>query len=239
MKAYANRNHRCFKIAIIGTETEANKLIIRDPGVDRLLQEVPVHPITEIEGRSILFDGMSRLGISVPEELGVRVIKSGVGSPFVLQYLALEMAEVARKTGSHELTPDMYTEALKTYAKAKAQRMIHQYRLAIETTGQKRYRKQILHAMAHAEDDYVTMDQLIRSVSKQMGEEVPSTALSGPLRELKTDKYGSVLTDIEGVSSSARAYNYSAFTDPAMKSVIRMIMELARPGEEIPQELQQ
>jgi len=239
LKAYANRNHKNFRLAVIGTETDASRLVIRDPGVDRLLQEVPVHPITEAEGRSILFDGMARLGITVPEELGVKVIKSGVGSPFVLQYLSLEMAESALSVGASELTEEMHSNALRTYARAKAQRMIHQYRTAIETTGEKRYRKRVLHAMARAEDDYVTMDQLTASISSELKENVPSTSLSGPLRELKTDKYGKLLTDVDGPSGTARAYNYSAFSDPAMKSIIRMIEELARPGEEVPRDLQQ
>jgi hypothetical protein len=239
LKAYANRNHEKFRIAVIGTETDASRLVIRDPGVDRLLQEVQVHPITEKEGRNILFDGMERLGIAVPEYLGVKVIKSGVGSPFVLQYLSLEMAEVARRDGATELSREMHSKALRAYSNAKAQRMIHQYRTAIETTGPKRYRKCVLHAMARAEDDYVTMEQLAKSVSGMLGDGVQSTALSGPLRELKTDKYGKILTDVEGPSGTARAYNYSAFSDPAMKSVIRMIEELAKPGEDIPVELQQ
>jgi hypothetical protein len=238
LKAFANRNHRTFRIAVIGTETDASRLIVRDPGIDRLLQEIPVHPISEDEGRSILFDGMQRLDITVPEELGVQIIRSGVGSPFVLQYLSLEMAEEVRRNRMREVTPEIHSNALRVYANAKAQRMIHQYRTAIETVGSKRYRKRVLQAMARAEDDYVTMDQLVRAVSQDLGIVVPSTALSGPLRELKSQKYGKILTDVEGHSGTARAYNYSAFADPAMKSIIRMIIALAKPGEEIPKELQ-
>jgi len=239
LKAFANRNHRQFRIAVIGTETDASRLIIRDPGIDRLLQEVPVHPISHSEARSILFDGMARLRIRVPEDLGMKIIRSGVGSPFILQYLCLEMAETAKQTRADALTQEMHAAALRAYAKAKAQRMIHQYRTAIETTGTKKYRKRILHAMARAEDDYVTMDQLVHGISRDMAEDVPSTALSGPLRELKTAKFGPILTDVEGPSGTARAYNYSAFADPAMKSIIRMIEALARPGEEIPADFQQ
>jgi hypothetical protein len=149
------------------------------------------------------------------------------------------MAEHAHRLNLSTLTEDMHTEALKSYANAKAQRIIHQYRLAIETTGEKRYRKRLLHAMAHVEDDYVTMEQLVETVSKEMGEAVPSTALSGPLRDLKTEKFGNVLTDIESHGAGARAFNYSTFADPAMKSIVRMIEELSKPGEDIPRELQQ
>ena len=229
LKAYANRNHKKFKIGIIGTETDASKIVIRDPGVDRLLQEVHVLPITESESRRIVFEGMKRLDIKVPEEIGIRIIRASVGSPFVAQYICLEMAEKCRERGLDTLTSELLNEALRTYASSKAQRMIHQYRLAIETTGEKRYRQKILHAMALCDDDYVTMEQLVALVSKQMGEVVPSTALSGPLRQLKNEEYGLILTDVSGPSAGSRAFNYSAFTDPAMKSIIRMIEEFGTP----------
>lgn len=238
LKAFANRNPKHFKIAIIGTETDANRLVIRDPGIDRLIQEVHVQSITEQESHHIVYNGMARLRINVPEDVGRRVITASVGSPFIVQYLCLEMAERCFNRGLTSLDMGLLTESIQEYARSKAQRIISQYRLAIETTGERRYRKQILHAMAHIEDDYVTMEQLVTAVSKQLGEEIQSSALSGPLRQLKQDEWCKVLADVLGPSGASRAYNYSAFSDPAMKSVIRMIEELATPEQEIPLELQ-
>lgn len=228
LKAYANRNPKLFKIGLVGTEIDASKLIIRDPGIDRLLQEIQVKPILPAEAESIIYPGMEKLGITVPKEVGDRVVKASVGSPFIVQYLCLEMAEEAKRGNISELSTGLYGNALRTYAERKAQRAIRQYRRAIETVGSKRYRKQILHAMAKCDDDYVTMDQIANLVSSQLGEETPSTALSGPLRVLKSEQYDQILTDIEGSKEGERIYNYSAFSDPAMKSIIRMVLELEK-----------
>jgi hypothetical protein len=77
--------------------------------------------------------------------------------------------------------------------------------------------------MANSEDEYVTMEYLVEQVSNALGENVPSTALSGPLRQLKTDKNGKILRDVENPAGGGRLANYSGFTDPAMKSIIRMV----------------
>lgn len=237
LKAYANSSPSNFAIAILGTEKDAGKLVTRDPGIDRLIQEVELKSLDPNESEFILSDGMSRLGITYPPEDGQKIIRCAVGSPFVLQYLCLEVAEKCRADDKSAFDSKDVRHALREYATAKAQRSISSYKLAIETTGPKRYRKQILHAMAALDDDYVTMEQLVENVSAQLGEEAPRTVLSGPLRDLKTTLYGSILTDIEGIDPEKRAFNYSAFSDPAIKSVIRLISEVRCLGDLTPEEL--
>jgi len=136
------------------------------------------------------------------------------------------MSEKALEESSTDIKKEYFDYALGLYARRKAQRSIRKYKGAIETFGPKRYRKQILHAMAKSKDEYVTMDFLVKQVSKQLGEDVPNTALSGPLRDLKSTKYGEILRDVENISGSSRVYNYSAFSDPGMKSIIRMIQQI-------------
>ena len=77
--------------------------------------------------------------------------------------------------------------------------------------------------MANSEDEYVTMEYLVDRISEVLGEQVPATALSGPLRALKTEKYGVILRDVENPAGGGRLANYSGFTDPAMKAIIRMV----------------
>jgi hypothetical protein len=226
LKAYANRNPKTFLVGLVGTEDDASRLVMRDPGIDRLLQEVGVPPLSDDEARSIIVPGMEKLGVSVQEDVVARTVRSGVGSPFIVQYLCLEMAESALTCEAPALTEDLFTAALKSYARSKAQRSLKLYHRAIETTGPKRYRKQILHAMAKSDNEYVTMEELAKGVSAQLGEEVPSTTLSGPLRDLKSDTFGEVLADVPGFRPETRAFNYSTFSDPAMKAVVRLVGEL-------------
>ena len=231
LKSYANRNSDNFRIALIGTEIDASKLIIRDPGIDRLLQEISVNPISYEEAESIVYPGFEKLGYDIPKLVADKVIKASVGSPFIVQYLCLEMAEIAESEGKTDLAELHYKMALERYTNSKAQRSLRQYWKAVETVGAKKYRKQILHAMAKCKDDYVTMEQIVYHVSQQLGESVPSTALSGPLRALKSETYDYILTDVERSKEGERIYNYSAFKDPAMKSTIRMVIELADEEE--------
>ena len=225
LKAYANRNTKEFRVGLIGTEDDAGRLVVRDPGIDRLLQEVPVPTISDQEARQIIVPGMEKLSIPMPEEVIARTVRAGVGSPFIVQYLCLEMAEHAAERGD-ELAGDDLDRALKAYGSSKAQRLLKQYHRAIETTGPKRYRKQILHAMARIPHEYVTMEELATAVSGQLNEVVPSTTLSGPLRDLKSESYGTVLADVPGFRPETRAFNYSTFADPAMKAVVRLVVEM-------------
>lgn len=111
---------------------------------------------------------------------------------------------------------------MREYVTKRAARLNSSYLKAIETTGEKRYRKQILHAMALVDDDYVTMRQLVEKVSLQLKEDAAGTALSGPLRALKSAEFGGVLKDVERRQEGERVFNYSTFTDPSMKAFIRM-----------------
>ena len=223
LKSFANRNCKQFRIALIGTENEASRLVISDPGTDRVLEEISLTTLSESEALEIVTTGFGRLNMLVNDDV-INALKTySVGSPFVLQFLCLEVAEACQTRSENSPTIDDVKTALATYARRKAQRLIREYRATIETVGQKRYRKQVLTAMANSDDEYVTMEYLVEQVSGALGETVPSTALSGPLRQLKTERYGKILRDVENPAGGGRLANYSGFTDPAMKSIIRMV----------------
>lgn len=223
LKPYGNKNCKRFRIALLGTENEASRLVISDPGTDRLLEEVPLPPLSTSEAQEIISTGFPRLEIEISDTVRDDLVKYSVGSPFVLQFLCLEVAEASNREGNRAITNRDVEAALRTYGRRKAQRLIREYRAAIETTGEKRYRKQILVAMANSDDEYVTMEYLVEKISHALNENVPATALSGPLRALKTTKHGSILRDVDNPASGSRLANYSGFSDPAMKAIIRMV----------------
>jgi hypothetical protein len=194
-----------------------------DPGTDRLLEEISLPPLSTSEAQEVILTGFPRLGIEICDEVRDDLVQYSVGSPFVLQFLCLEVAEASYREASRAVTRDDVKNALKTYGRRKAQRLIREYRAAIETTGEKRYRRQILLAMANSEDEYVTMEYLVEKISSALNEDVPATALSGPLRRLKTKKYGAILRDVSNPAGGGRLANYSGFSDPAMKAIIRMV----------------
>ena len=222
IKTYGNANCHRFSIALLGTSSDASKLVRSDKGIDRLLQEVHLLSMTTDEANFIVEQGMRALALSISDNVRDRLVRIAVGSPSILQYLCLECAEVAVKRDGRTVDLDDVDRAVKKFVETKEARLNRSYISAIETTGENRYRKQILRAMAESDDEYVTMDQLTTAVSVFLGKTVPSTSLSGPLRELKTDRFGAVLTDVARPDSTDRMQNYTTFRDPSLKAFIRM-----------------
>lgn len=225
LKMYSNSQCKKFKIVILGSEHDPRKLVQSDPGIDRNLIEIDLGTITTDEAKNIIIPGFSKLQISISMDLINKICRSSAGAPFIVQFVCLEMANLAVVSGCNQVTEKMYDIAMKKYAEGKAKRQLGIYQRAIETTGQVRYRKQILHAMALIEDEYVTMESLRNKVSELVGQDIPSTALSGPLRALKSKDFGAILCDVDSLSGDGRAYNFTCFSDPAMKSTVRLVTE--------------
>lgn len=228
LKAYKNTNAEGLRLVLVGTASDPDRLVTRDPGIDRLIAEIPLGPMTEAEAKYVVDKGMADLAISVDEEVVTRIVRAAAGAPNTVQYLCLEVALQAFGEQLRHATIEHYYAALKKYTKSRLRRQHEKYHRAIEHTGEKRYRKQILHAMASVSDEYVTLDQIRVRVSRSIGEEVPSTTLSGPLRDLRQPKYGSILRDlkhedVDGEGGERRVYNLTTFADPAMKDFIRML----------------
>lgn len=228
IKAYGNANCSKFKLILLGTSSEASKLVQFDPGIDRLIQEVHLRAMDDAEARFVVNEGMKSLMIDCPIDLESRLVSLCVGSPNILQYLCLETAESAFIRNDRLIGINDINTALQEYVEVREARLYKSYMSAIETVGEKRYRKQILRAMAECEDEYVTMEDLRSKVKEYLNEEVPSTALSGPLRDLKENKFGPVLKDVDRPDKSGRIANFTVFVDPSLKAFIRLLVTRER-----------
>lgn len=222
LKSYGNASCRRFNIVLLGTSSDAGNLVSSDPGIDRLLQEVHLKAMTPNESEYVISRGMTDLAISTAIEVKNRLVRTCVGSPSILQYLALETAEIAFKRDPRTALLTDVEAALRTFVETKEARLNKSYVAAVESVGEIRYRKQILRAMAECEDEYVTMEMIRTKVSEFLGKEIPSTAISGPLRSLKEEQFGCVLSDVERPDGVARLTNYTTFRDPALKAFIRL-----------------
>jgi hypothetical protein len=230
IKSYGNANCHAFKLVLLGTAADASKLVSSDPGIDRLLQEVNLTSMQEPESTFVVTQGMQSLAIMIDAATTASLVKTSVGSPSILQYLSLEIAESAFERDPRAVKPDDLQIALKTFVETKEARLYRSYVAAVESVGEYRYRKQILRAMAECEDEYVTMEVIRTSVSTYLDREVQSSALSGPLRDLKDERYGAVLSDVDKPDKEGRLANYTAFRDPGLKAFIRLLLH--REAEE-------
>lgn len=222
LKSFGNASCKDFRIVLLGTSSDASRLVSSDPGIDRLLQEVHLKAMTSPEADYVVTKGMSDLAILIDDEIKARLVRTCVGSPSILQYLALETAEAAFSRDPRVAAPLDVEAALRAFVETKEARLNKSYVSAIESVGELRYRKQVLRAMAECEDEYVTMEMIRTRVSTFLGREIPSTALSGPLRNLKEVQFGAVLSDVERPDGTGRLANYTTFRDPALKAFIRL-----------------
>jgi hypothetical protein len=214
------------KIVLVGTTSDPELLVSRDPGIDRIVKEIQVKPLTRDEAEYIIRQGFKKLGIRIGGELVDKIVRTAAGAPNIVQALCLDMADSAKRNNQNFVMPNDFSTAINVYvSQAHNQRLFERYMRAIETTGPKRYRKRILHAMAKLERDLVPLEDIRSGVSAQLGEDVPSESLSGPLKDLKDDKYGKLLKDVERREGD-RVYNLSRFSDPTMKYFIRFLEEL-------------
>ena len=222
IKAYSNANCSNFKIVLLGTSSDASELVDLDEGIDRIVNEIRLPSMETSESNFLIATGMRRLNIEIPMDIKESLIKFAVGSPNILQYLCLEMAEAAFERDGRLIRYGDLEKAVKDYVETKENRLYRKYNSAIETTGPRKYRKLILRALSESEDEYVTMDYISSKVTSYIGTVVPGTSLSGPLRNLKSNEYGEILRDVNR-PIGGRVYNLTTFRDPSMKAFIRMI----------------
>jgi hypothetical protein len=222
IKSYGNANCKKFRIILLGTASDASKLVSSDPGIDRLIQEVHLTSMTEIESEYVVQEGMKSLGIDIDPKTVARLVKTCVGSPSILQYLCLEVAETTFERDPRRVLASDVQSAVDSFVETKMARLNKAYISAVESTGEIRYRKQILRAMAECDEEYVTMEMLKERVSIYLEKDVPSTSLSGPLRDLKGVRFGPVLSDVERPEGVDRLNNYTTFKDPALKAFVRL-----------------
>lgn len=217
------------RIVVLGTTLDASRLVERDEGIDRLITEIRVRPMTDEEAETVVRVGMASLGIEIADEQVERIVRTAAGAPALVQEICLDVAERAHGD-ERPVRDDDIDEAIRLFLLNSQARLTAKYMSAIETTGPRRYRKQILRAMAESSSDLVTMDELCKSVSGYLGEEVPSTTLSGPLRELKHVSHGKILMDVERPAGEGRVFNLTAFNDPRMKAFIRAMNAVEEQG---------
>jgi hypothetical protein len=215
------------QIVLVGTTTDAVSIVDRDPGIDRIVAELRVRPLNDSEARFIVRTGFRILRLSVDDNVVRDIVRIAAGAPTIIHSICLAMAERAFDHDISHVARSMYLDALTDYVQEERNvRLTERYMKAIETTGAKRYRKCIIRAIAELEADYATLEDIRIAVSHYLGESVPANALSGPLRDLKSPRYGELLADVQRSQNGPRVYNLSRFADPTMKYFVRFLVEL-------------
>lgn len=186
-----------FTLVRVGISTDAGRLVSLDPGIDRYIKEMRVELLSENEATSIITEGFQKLDLSISDPIVNRLVSAAAGAPTIAHSLCLDAAESAIGRQSDEVEFEDLKSAVQDYLKEHGGRLSDHYYRTVETVGSKRYRKQILQAVANSSTDYATMEDIKISDSEALDEEVPFSSLSDPLRDLKKKEYGAILKDVE------------------------------------------
>ncbi|MFC6421947.1 ATP-binding protein [Ornithinimicrobium tianjinense] len=230
IKTLSDRGADYPKLVLAGTSAQPELLVRLDEGVDRLVREVPVRPLTRHESDQVVRRGFGKLQIALDDVLVDRLVGTAAGAPSLLHTLCLEAAEHVRGSHSDSLNDDAIDEAIQKVVQRHYHRLTERYMKATNTTGSKRYREKILRACAESDADFITMEMLVEKVSLYTGESVPRTRLSEPLRHLKSPDYGDILADVPRIDGEGRHYNLTVFRDPSMKAYVRFLMAIEDQG---------
>ena len=196
-----------------------------------MLREIGVKPMTDDEARFVITEGMKKLDLAVADDLIDKTISAAAGSPGLLQEFCLDSASNALDNDRSEVAPEDLEYAIDRFVKYHHHRLYQRYMTAIETVGPKRYRKQVLRAMAESPNNFVTMEELVERVGANLKEPTPATALSGPLRELKGERHGKILGDVDQPAhDGSRVHNLTTFTEAEMKAFVRAVVAVENRG---------
>lgn len=208
-------------IVVVGTSEDPHLLGKLDRGSARYFREVPVKLLEDEDIQYIVTEGFSRLEMVLDQEVATRIVAMSAGAPAIAQRLCLESAKAATRRGASSVTPMDLVTAIRDYTHSQQIALTRKYARSIERQGKFRYRKQILRAMAESANDEVATEEITDRVSEQLGRDVPSSSLSGKLRQLKEGP-DPILCDVD--RGESREHGLSRFVDPMMKSYIRFLL---------------
>lgn len=221
------------RIVLVGTSFDAERLSEADEGINRYVKDVFVPLLTDDEASFIATEGFRRLNLDTDDDVITAIVATAAGAPTIVHNVCLEMAEMAVAEDRTSLTQDDLNAAIYLYLDEHGKRLYSAYMKVIETTGPKRWRKRVLHAMAHLEGDYATSGDITEKIAAMTGDEATSVNIGEPLLRLKSDDYGPILKDVERYDGS-RVHNLTTFSDPMMKAFIRFMVQVDERGVELP-----
>src|SRR5205085_10365083 len=150
LKAAVNFGRSYPRIVVLGTTLDASKLVEQNPGIDRLISEIEIQPMSEDESEKLVRDGMRSLGITIADEHVARIVQTAAGAPALLQEICLDVAQCSDADDRRPVTDADIHTAIRLFLTESQARLTAKYMTAIETTGERRYRKLILRAMAES-----------------------------------------------------------------------------------------
>ena len=207
-------------IVLVGIADDIDSLIGEHQSLERCLKQIKMPRMSMKESEEIIVKGLSRLDISISENIKESIIEFASGFPHYVHLLC--------KYGAKELIENNKTDFTKAYLDIAI-------KLGIENTNEQlksSYRKaaissstsfkwiNILNACAMSPlDNYNCFEKadIVKNFNKLTGKDVTGDSISYNLKQLCSEERGEILTKIgKGLNSRYR------FTNPMMRAFIKL-----------------
>ena len=209
------------RIVAIGAVATARQIVLLDAEMSNRVSEIEVKLMDDRELLRIVDKGCEALNVSIPGRLADQFVHLSNGLPGVLHQLCLNLCYAAE---IHHTSEEEYQfvaqdagEAVKMFLEDQSDSLKAKYDLAATAERKRTYdnTRLILHALAAFGPTGATRAELLEKIHESEPN-YPSGNLTSYLKELTSDKRGSVLWQDPGSGT----YSYS---DPVLHAYVKLL----------------
>lgn len=219
MKSIVNRELTNIRLAIVGTVHQPSELVKYDEGVRRIVQEVRIAPMNYRESSYIVREGMERCELVIEQAVVHRIVELSGGSPSLIHELCLSCANQAIAARSEQVTSVFVDLAVEELLKGRYYQHHELWMRVAERSGDVRWRKQILFAMALIGSEIIATEELSAKLSELLDRPVRSANYTAQMKELQ-DKH-KVISKV--TRKHGAEHPLWRFRDPSFRNFISVV----------------
>jgi hypothetical protein len=212
------------KIVIVGVADDVDNLISAHPSVERAMKQIRMPRMEGGELTDFLRKATERLGMTVDEATGRRLVRLAHGLPHYAHLLGLHASRAALNGGTTQIDDKALSAGIEDAIRGAEQSHLDAYMKAVSSNRSDALFKQVLLACALAETDdrFAFTSGALRAPLKAMDHEMEIPAYAQHLKKFTAPERGRVLKRTGG----RRQYRYR-FTRPLLQPyvVLRGISE--------------
>lgn len=220
METLSDRSDETGGIAmvVIGIAEDAKSLLGDSGSFRRRTTDIGVPRMPDDEIRSVLFNGLGLLDLSIDGDLLDHLVYFSDGFPFFAHLLGLNVGRAARRDERDRVTKEIVARALLRSSNEVDETYANRVRLAQEVGGNVQPKRKILELMAESADRSWTSNAVKRLwIDRYGGNEKKLVYIDVALGVLVKDEAGRILTRDE----AKRPYIYR-FEDPHFRPYLRL-----------------
>lgn len=205
-------------LVFVGVADSVDELIKEHQSIERALVQVHMPRMSKVELDEIVFNGLSRLSMTIKADALKRISILSRGLPYYTHLLSLHAARAAIDSGAHEIDMLHVVNAIVSSLDRSQQSIRSGYYTATRSSHADNLYKQVLLACALAPSDdfgFFTASSLRESLQKITGRQLEVPSYARHLKQFCEEKRGSILT-----RSGGKHRGRFRFSNPLMQPFV-------------------